>query len=67
MILKVGDEVRYIPYPDCLEDKWEKGKVKSLSENDHAFVVYHCNGEWVTGWKNYTAARTSYSHLILGW
>ncbi len=66
--LKVGDKVRYIPYKYCPQSEWEKGKVKSLSENpDYVFVVYHCSGEWDTGWTNYTAAHTQKSDLIKGW
>ena len=65
---KIGDKVRYVPFEDCPEDQWEKGRVKSIPEDpDHVFVVYHCSGEWDTGWKNYTAARTRKIDLINGW
>jgi len=64
----IGDEVQYIPFENCDEDQYEKGKVKSMPEDtDYVFVVYHCNEEWDTGWQNYTGQRTRKSDLIYGW
>lgn len=56
---KVGDKVTYIP-------KIEKGIIKSLSGDDHAFVVYNCAGEW-DNYQDYTGARTELSDLKAGW
>lgn len=60
--IKPGDSVTYTPE----YGKHENGVVKSLSGDDHAFVVYHCNGEW-HNYKDYTAARTSIKDLKKGW
>jgi transcriptional antiterminator len=45
--------------------KTEKGIVKSIPDKEHAFVVYHCGGDW-NNYENYTAARTRISDLKLG-
>jgi hypothetical protein len=44
----------------------EKGILKSLSGNEHAFVVYNCNGDW-DSYENYTAERTRICDLEEGW
>jgi len=60
-IFNVGDKVTYVtPYQK------EKGIVKSLSDEECVFVVYHCNNEW-NNYFNYTAARTKKEDLVLGW
>lgn len=46
--------------------KHEQGIVKSISDDEHVFVVYHCDGNW-DDYKNYTAVRTKISDLTLGW
>jgi len=58
---EVGDKVTYVtPY------KKEIGVVKSLSGEDHAFVVYSCNDDW-ENYKDYTGARTRLNDLLPGW
>jgi len=61
--LQPGAKVRYSPsYGDE-----ERGIIKNFSEDEkHAFVVYHCGGNW-NDYKNYTAARTNHSDLKRGW
>lgn len=60
---KPGGSVHYAP----THGKKENGVVKSISEDGlHAFVVYHCNGEWHK-YYDYTAARTSIADLREGW
>ena len=46
--------------------KTEKGIVKSMSGPEHAFVVYHCGGDW-DNYENYTGARTRVVDLVKGW
>lgn len=46
--------------------KKEKGIVKSVSDDEHAFVVYNCGENW-DDYENYTAARTKISDLEEGW
>lgn len=59
---KPGDKVTYVPgYGPS-----EIGIVKSISDNDHVFVVYHCNNEW-NNYEHYTAARTRTVDLVDGW
>lgn len=66
--IQPGDKVHYKPFKDCDESQYENGKVKSLTpDGKGAFVVYNCNGEWSTGWVNYTAANTNASDLFIGW
>jgi hypothetical protein len=57
----VGDKVTF-------KTKWktEKGIVKSLSDDDHVFVVYNCNDDW-ENYADYTGARTRIIDLVLGW
>lgn len=59
--MQVGDRVTYVS-----GNKAECGKVKALSDNDHVFVVYHCDGDWER-FEDYTAARTPIKDLIEGW
>jgi hypothetical protein len=56
-----NDKVTYISF-----NKSENGIVKSISDNDHVFVVYHCANDW-DNYENYTAARTNIKDLIKGW
>lgn len=61
MELKSGDKVTYVtPY------KKEKGIVKSVPDDRHAFVVYNCEDDW-DSYENYTAARTRIEDLKPGW
>lgn len=61
-----GQKVHYIPYSGCDPSSYENGIVKSISDSDHVFVVFHCGGEW-SRYHEYTAARTSTSMLRPGW
>ena len=58
---EIGQKVTYVSF-----GKEEPGIVKSLSDSDHVFVVYHCGGNW-DRYFDYTAARTRVSDLRLGW
>lgn len=60
--VKPGQKVTYAPD----YGKEEKGIVKSLSNENYAFVVYHCGGNW-KDYENYTAARTRIKDLKEGW
>ena len=61
MKFKIGKKVTYkTPY------KCEKGIIKSISDEDYSFVVYHCNDDW-DNYKEYTAARTPNANLVPGW
>ena len=55
-------EVRYVPSHGQIEN----GIIKSLSDENHVFVVYNCDGNWFQ-YRDYTAARTRISDLKLGW
>lgn len=59
--LTVRQKVTYISF-----DKAEHGIVKSISDNNHVFVVYHCDGNW-DRYFDYTAARTRVNDLVSGW
>ena len=61
-----GQKVHYIPFPGCSSDKYENGIVKSVSDHEHVFVVFHCGGEW-DRYTEYTAARTNVNQLRAGW
>lgn len=61
MNIKVGSKVTYVT-----PHKTECGIVKSIPDDDYAFVVYHCAGNW-DDYENYTAARTRIADLELGW
>lgn len=56
-----GDHVTYHAY-----NRTEIGIVKSISDESHVFVVYHCDGNWHR-YDEYTAARTKISDLTHGW
>ena len=59
--MKPGDKVTYVtPFES------ERGIIKSLSDENHVFVVYHCAGEWHRI-EDYTAARTNKKDLVMGW
>jgi hypothetical protein len=58
---KKGDKVTYNN-----GYKKEKGIVKSISDENNTFVVYHCGEDW-KNFMDYTAARTSNVYLTLGW
>lgn len=60
-VLKPGDKVTYESH-----GKLEHGIVKSISDQTHMFVVYHCDGKW-DEYQNYTAARTCTFDLKPGW
>ena len=45
MKLQIGDSVHYIPFKGCDASLIENGVIKSLSDEQHVFVVYHCGGE----------------------
>jgi hypothetical protein len=59
--MQIGQKVTYISF-----GKVEHGIVKSLSDAEHVFVVYHCDGNW-DRYFDYTAARTEISDLVPGW
>lgn len=56
-----GDHVTFHGYK-----KKEIGIVKSISDESHVFVVYHCDDNWHR-YEEYTAARTKISDLTYGW
>jgi len=59
--LKIGSKVTYVtPY------KKEHGIIKSHSDNDHVFVVYHYDNNR-NEYFNYTGARTRKKDLKKGW
>ena len=60
-MFKPGDKVTYVT-----EHKRERGIIKSLSDEQHSFVVYHCSDDW-KNYQNYTAARTKNEDLTEGW
>ena len=60
-MFKIGDKVTY---RKKMEN--EKGIIKSIPDDDHAFVVYHCAGKW-DRYREYTAARTRLEDLTPGW
>lgn len=60
--MKIEDKVAYIKH----DGTFENGMVKSLSDKEHVFVVYHCNDDWYN-FQDYTAARTPISQLVIGW
>jgi len=59
--MKPGDKVTFQPLR-----KTEYGIIKSMSGDNHAFVVYHCAGEWER-YYDYTAERTRLVDLVPGW
>lgn len=61
MKIKSGQKVTYVT-----DYRKEQGIVKSISNDDYVFVVYHCNEDW-DNYSNYTAERTRIKDLKLGW
>ena len=59
--MEIGQKVTYVSV-----GKVERGIVKSFSDDEHVFVVYHCDGNW-DRYFDYTAARTEIIDLVLGW
>ena len=59
--MQIGDKVTYQSH-----GKREHGIIKSLSDDDHVFVVYHCDNNW-DRYFDYTAARTRIADLAMGW
>lgn len=59
--MQIGQRVTYLSFV-----KAEHGIIKSISDSEHVFVVYHCDGKW-DQYFNYTAARTAISDLVPGW
>lgn len=68
MILKRGDAVTYIPFPDAERSIWEKGIVKATMEegDEYVWVVYKCGNNW-DKYSDYTAAKTHITDLKFGW
>lgn len=61
-MFKPGQTVTYKPAKGVPE----KGIVKSISDEQHVFVVYHCDNNW-SNYSEYTAARTRIEDLEPGW
>lgn len=59
---KPGDKVTYVP----AYGKPEPGVVKLVPDDEHVFVVYHCDNQWHR-YQDYTAARTERNDLVRGW
>jgi hypothetical protein len=59
--MEPGQKVTYLSH-----GKTEHGIVKSISDKNHVFVVYHCDGNW-DRYQDYTAARTAILDLVSGW
>ena len=59
--MNIGDKVTYKSFGEL-----EHGIVKSLSDSEHVFVVYHCDGDW-SRYSDFTAARTRIADLVPGW
>lgn len=62
--LKIGSPV-YYHYPRK-GDIPQNGIIKSFSDDEHVFVVYHWD-ENLKDYQNYTAARTRICDLHPGW
>jgi hypothetical protein len=60
-MIKIGEKVTY-------DDGFTKehGIVKSMSDDNHCFVVYHWHGE-SSDYRDYSAERTSNKDLKKGW
>lgn len=65
---KIGDKVRYTPFPDCGDSLIENGMVKEIpTHTDKEIrVVYHCADEW-DNFMDYTSQLTPIDKLELGW
>lgn len=63
-MIEPGQKVTYVPEHGTPE----RGVVKTIPEDDdeHVFVVYHCNHDW-DNYENFTAARTPIKSLLNGW
>lgn len=61
--IEVGDYVDYVPFPGCDVEQIKRGRVKSIQDSNHYFVVYNCNNEW-NNYKNYTAQRTHINNIL---
>lgn len=62
--MKVGDYVEYIPFEGCDKSIHEKGRIKSLCEDEnYVFVVFKCENRW-SEFQNYTGQKTKVSDLI---
>ena len=59
--MKAGDKVTYVTNYNK-----ERGIIKSIPDDQYAFVVYRCDNKW-DEFYNYTASRTDINDLILGW
>ena len=65
--MKAGDKVTYIPFRGCSVEQMENGVIKRLTDDEQgAFVVYNCNGEW-DKIEDYTAANTNFRNLLPDW
>lgn len=62
--IKPGDTVTYTPH--CPNPISKIGVVKSIADETHLFVVYHCNGDWKE-YQNYTAQNTDIKYLTMTW
>ena len=67
-MFKVGDKVRYIPFPGCPVSKIEFGIVKEAYPDkvSHVRVVYKCGENW-DNYVDYTSQSTATEQLRLGW
>lgn len=61
-----GDYVHYIPFEGCDPSLYQNGRVKSIQDDEHCFVVYHCAGNW-DNYGAYTGQRTHVNQLKEGW
>ena len=59
---RTGDKVTYVANHGTLEN----GIVKIVRDEEHAWVVYNCGGDWENYW-NYTGALTDYRDLVPDW
>jgi hypothetical protein len=68
VIMHPGDTVLYIvpQSPGNNMPRTQKGIILSIADDEHAFVVYDCGGEWLN-YQDYTAAKTNVKQLVLGW
>ena len=60
--------IEYITFPFEGADKslFQNGMVKSISDDEHLFIVFNCNGEW-NNIQNYTAQRTNIKQIGKDW
>lgn len=62
-IMKPGDTVLFSSHDTS---RTRKGIIKSIEDDEHAFVVYECEGEWLN-YRDYAAEKTNIKQLVLGW